>query len=375
MKRSKIRTLFKSGTMLPAALVLAFTVFSYGQQNRSASDGDLHILPVRGNIYMLVGAGANVTLSVGSDGILLVDTGSAQMTDKILTTIRQLANAVSSMPIPATTCVGPHCIGTSNPYGWSSPAINAIISTPAPPKPIRYIINTSMDPDHTGGNEQIAKSGQTFTGGNVTGTIGDSGEGADIIAHENVLVRMSGAAGKPATAPEGALPRDTYHLPSYKLSHFFNGEGVQIFNQPAAHTDGDSIVYFRYSDVISAGDILMTTTYPVVDLEKGGSIQGIIDGLNRILDMSISEFRSQGGTMIIPGHGRLCDTGDVANYRNMVTILRDRIQAMIKEGMTLQQVKAARPTRDYDGRWGSTTGPWTTDMFVDAVYRSLSKRQ
>jgi glyoxylase-like metal-dependent hydrolase (beta-lactamase superfamily II) len=324
---------------------------------------------------MLVGAGANVTLSVGSDGILLVDTGSAQMTDKILATIRQLANAINSMPIPATTCVGPHCIGTSNPYGWSSPAINAIISAPAPPKPIRFIINTSMDPDHTGGNEKIAKSGKTFTGGNVTGTIGDSGEGADIIAHENVLLRMSGAAGKPATAPEGALPRDTYHLPSYKLSHFFNGEGVQIFNQPAAHTDGDSIVYFRFSDVISAGDILMTTTYPVIDLEKGGSIQGIIDGLNRILDMSISEFRSQGGTMIIPGHGRLCDTGDVANYRNMVTIIRDRIQAMIKEGMTPQQVKAARPTRDYDGRWGSTTGPWTTDMFVDAAYRSLSKKQ
>jgi glyoxylase-like metal-dependent hydrolase (beta-lactamase superfamily II) len=375
MKRAMKANLFKSGIVLPVSLALAFTVFAYGQQNRNANDGDPHILPVRGNIYMLVGAGANVTLSVGSDGILLVDTGSAQMTDKILATIRQLANAINSMPIPATTCVGPHCIGTSNPYGWSSPAINAIISAPAPPKPIRFIINTSMDPDHTGGNEKIAKSGKTFTGGNVTGTIGDSGEGADIIAHENVLLRMSGAAGKPATAPEAALPRDTYHLPSYKLSHFFNGEGVQIFNQPAAHTDGDSIVYFRFSDVISAGDILMTTTYPVIDLEKGGSIQGIIDGLNRILDMSISEFRSQGGTMIIPGHGRLCDTGDVANYRNMVTIIRDRIQAMIKEGMTPQQVKAARPTRDYDGRWGSTTGPWTTDMFVDAAYRSLSKKQ
>ena len=148
---------------------------------------------------------------------------------------------------------------------------------------------------------------------------------------------------------------------------------MQIVSQPAAHTDGDSIVYFRYSDVISAGDILRTDSYPVIDVAKGGSINGVLDGLNRILDIAIPEFRSQGGTMVIPGHGRLCDTGDVANYRNMVAIMRDRIQDLIKKGMTLEQVKAAKPTMDYDGLYGSATGAWTTDMFIEAAYKSLKK--
>ena len=167
----------------------------------------------------------------------------------------------------------------------------------------------------------------------------------------------------------------TYHASSYKLSQFFNGEGVKVYHQPAAHTDGDSIVFFRYSDVISAGDIYSTTSYPVVDIDRGGNIQGVLDGLNRILDLAVPEFRSQGGTLVIPGHGRLSDTGDVANYRNMVAIIRDRVQDMIRKGMTLEQVKAARPTMDYDGLYGSDSGPWTTAMFVEAVYRSLSPQR
>jgi cyclase len=149
---------------------------------------------------------------------------------------------------------------------------------------------------------------------------------------------------------------------------------VRIIHQPAAHTDGDSMVFFRYSDVIAAGDIFSTETYPVIDVAKGGTIQGTLDGLNRILDLAIPEFRSQGGTMVIPGHGRLCDTGDVANYRNMVAIMRDRIQDLINKGMTLDQVKAAKPTMDYDGLYGSDTGPWTTSMFIEAAYRTLSKQ-
>jgi glyoxylase-like metal-dependent hydrolase (beta-lactamase superfamily II) len=179
--------------------------------------------------------------------------------------------------------------------------------------------------------------------------------------------------GKPAV-PSGLWPTDTYRGSSYKLSEFFNGEGVQLFHDPAAHTDGDSMVYFRYSDVIAAGDILSTTSYPVIDLARGGTIQGILDGLNHILDIAIPEFRSQGGTLVIPGHGRLCDTGDVANYRNMVSIIKDRVADSIKKGMTLQQVKASKPTLEYDGLYGATTGPWTTDMFVEAVYKSLSQK-
>jgi glyoxylase-like metal-dependent hydrolase (beta-lactamase superfamily II) len=153
---------------------------------------------------------------------------------------------------------------------------------------------------------------------------------------------------------------------------FFNGEGVQILRVPAAYTDGDSIVYFRYSDVISTGDIFLNTGYPVIDLEKGGTLQGIIDGLNHVLDIAIAEYRSEGGTMIVPGHGRVTDSSDVAYYRDMLTVIRDRVSDLIKKGMTLEQVKAARPTLDYDGRWGSTTGPWTTEQFVEAVYRSLA---
>jgi cyclase len=302
----------------------------------SATAQQVEIVPVRGNIYLLGGAGGNITASVGPDGVLLVDSGLAQMSDKVLAAIRQLSQVLTTKGLPNTT-------------------------TP-PPKPIRYIINTHMHADHTGGNEAIGKAGVTITGGNVAGEFRDATEGAAIIAHENVLRRMSEAKG-----PFRAFPTDTYLRGEMKLSHFFNGEAVEILHQASAHTDGDSMVYFRYSDVIAAGDILSTESYPVIDLEKGGTIQGVLDGLNHILDLAIPEFRSQGGTWVVPGHGRLCDIGDVANYRNMVAIVRDRIQDMIQRGMTLDQVKAAKPTMDYDGLYGSN------DKFIEAAYRSLKR--
>ena len=162
---------------------------------------------------------------------------------------------------------------------------------------------------------------------------------------------------------------------TYKISQFFNGEGIMMYNVPAGHSDGDSIVMFRYSDVISAGDILNFESYPVIDLASGGSLQGILDGLNKILDLAVPEFRAQGGTLIVPGHGRLADTGDVANYRNMVAIIRDRIQDGIKRKLTLAQIKKEQPTLEFDGLYGSTSGPWTTEMFVEAAYRSLTARK
>jgi len=252
--------------------------------------------------------------------------------------------------------------------------MNTIIGSPAPAKPLRYIINTSASPDHTGGNEKIAASG-FFPRGGGTGAVADVGQTASVIAHENVLNRMSAPTGKQAPAPAGAWPTDTYHRSFYKLSEYFNGEPIIVYHTPAAHTDGDSIVLFRHSEVISAGNIFSTVSYPAIDLEKGGSVQGIIDGLNQILDLAVAEYRSQGGTWIVPGHGRLSDTADVASYRNMVVMIRDRVQDMIKNGRTLEQVKAARPTMDFDGRYGSNTGPWTTDMFVEAVYRSLKGKK
>jgi len=338
--------------------------------DQSPNDGEVHVLPVQGNVYMLVADGSNATVSVGPDGVLLVDTGSARMTDKVQAAVKQLVASVMG-PAP-NNCMGLNC--PRIPYGWSSPFMNTIIGSPAPAKPLRYIINTSASPDHTGGNEKIAASG-FFPRGGGTGAVADVGQTASVIAHENVLNRMSAPTGKQAPAPAGAWPTDTYHRSFYKLSEYFNGEPIVVYHTPAAHTDGDSIVLFRHSEVISAGNIFSTVSYPAIDLEKGGSVQGIIDGLNQILDLAVAEYRSQGGTWIVPGHGRLSDTADVASYRNMVVMIRDRVQDMIKNGRTLEQVKAARPTMDFDGRYGSNTGPWTTDMFVEAVYRSLKEKK
>jgi glyoxylase-like metal-dependent hydrolase (beta-lactamase superfamily II) len=291
----------------------------------------LHVQHVRGTIYMLSGAGGNITIDAGSEGVLLVDTGLANSTDQVLAEIAKLST-----------------------------------------KPIRYIINTHLHPDHTGGNQQIAKLGQTIAGGDVTNLTDDAREGAKVIAHQNVLNRMSAAdAGRPPSA-FGMLPTDTY-LGSHK-DIFFNDDGIRILHPKAAHTDGDSLVYFRRADVISTGDVFSTTGYPVIDLARGGSIQGELNALNQILGLVIPARNEEAGTYIIPGHGRLCDAADVAYYRDMVTIIRDRILDLKQKGMTLDQVKAAQPTRDYDPRWGATNDFWTTDMFVEAVYKSLDEK-
>jgi cyclase len=323
-----------------APALAAFLATAGLGQNARAEDkpGDVSILPVQGNVYVLTGAGGNITLQVGEDGILLVNTGQVALTDKVLAAIRTLSD-----------------------------------------KPIHYLINTDDDADNVGGNENIAKVGKTIAGGNVVGNIGESASStATVIAYQTVLDRMSAASGKGTAAPEGAWPTDTYTLDHKDL--FFNNEGVRVFHQPAAHSDGDSIVFFRRSDVISVGDIFLTTGYPVIDLQKGGSIQGVVDGLNHLMQLAIPGAVQGGptderGTMLIPGHGRICDEGDLAFYQEMITIIRDRVQDMIKKGMTLEQVKAARPTMDYDPRYGKDAGPWTTDMFVEAVYRSLSDKK
>jgi glyoxylase-like metal-dependent hydrolase (beta-lactamase superfamily II) len=299
-----------------------------GQPQQNFDNVQVHVLPVQGNVYMLVGAGGNVTIQVGDDGVLLVDTSYAQMSDKILAEIRKLSN-----------------------------------------KPIRYILNTHVHPDHVGGNETLGKAGRTVSGGNVGA---DAPTGATIIAHENVLNRMSAPTGTQAPFPFAAWPTDTYFTKQKEV--FFNNEAVVVVHQPAAHTDGDSIVYFRRSDVVSTGDVFVTTSYPIIDQQRGGSINGIIKSLNYLLDLAIPKDKQEGGTYIIPGHGRLCDEADLLEYRDMTTIIRDRIEDLVKKGRTLEQVKAAKPTLDYDGRYGSDSGAWTTAMFVEAVYRDLSKK-
>ena len=300
-----------------------------GAQAQSPGPAELAAWHVRNGIYMLVGAGGNTTVHVGEDGVLIVDTKLTTASDALLAAIREISD-----------------------------------------KPIRYVINTHWHADHVGGNEAVAKAGSTIAGGNVSGAIGDASEGAAVIAHENVLVRMSRQATPP---PFEAWPTVTLFMPQKDV--FFNGEAVQVLHQPSAHTDGDSLVFFRRSDVISTGDVFTTTGYPVIRPEDGGSIDGVIAALNRIIDLTVPEEKQEGGTLVIPGHGRLCDEADVVEYRDMVTIIRDRIKSMVDMGMTLRQVQAAKPTADYDGRYGATSGSWTTEAFVAAAYESLKNDQ
>ena len=308
-----------------AGLLVSARVGAQQPQNFDAVQ--VRVLKAQGNIYMLTGAGGNVTIQAGSDGVLVVDTQYAQMSEKLLAAIRTISTG-----------------------------------------PIRYIIDTHVHADHIGGNENIKKAGSTIAGGNVSGDIKDAAEGAQIWAHDNVLLRMSDPKRTPAI-PTAAWPTSTFTGKDKKL--FFNGEGVHIIHEPAAHTDGDSIVFFRRSDVISTGDIFTTTNYPVIDVPNGGTINGIIDAVNHVIELIIPVYGQEGGTMVVPGHGRLSDLGDVLNYREMATIIRDRVQDMKKKGMTVEQVKAARPTRDYDALYSPPGVFWTAEQFVDAVYRTL----
>jgi glyoxylase-like metal-dependent hydrolase (beta-lactamase superfamily II) len=235
-------------------------------------------------------------------------------------------------------------------------------------KPIQYIVNTSIDPDHVGGNAALAGTIPARGPGGAPFPFGAANRPA-IFAHENVFNGMSHPpAGQPA-APEAAWPTSAYFQAS--MDFHSNGEPIVIYHQPAAHTDGDSIVFFRRSDVVSTGDVFTPDRYPVIDLQRGGRVQGIIAALNRILAITVPEIFQERGTYVIPGHGRLSDEADVVEYRDMVVIVRDRVQDMIKKGLTVDQVKAAKPSRDYDGEYGAVGA----DRFVEAVYRSLTEKR
>jgi cyclase len=279
----------------------------------------LTMAPVQGNVYVLMGDGGNITVQVGKDGVMLVDTGFAPLATKAIAEIRKLSDG-----------------------------------------PIRWIVNTHVHTDHTGGNAQMAKLGMTRE------SIGPP----RIVAQSNVLNRMTTPAPGEAKVPEADWPNDEYFMPTKDF--FFNGEAVVVSHLPNAHTDGDSVVFFRRSDVLSTGDIFTPETYPIIDLARGGSVQGEIDALNKIIEITVPAKYQEGGTMVVPGHGRICDEADVVEYRNMLTVIRDRFEDMIRKGMTLEQVKAAKPTLDYDTQYGSNTGFWTTDKFIEAVYKSLS---
>ena len=281
------------------------------------------VLNVQGSIHMLVVNGINAAVQIGDDGVLLVDAGDGAIAPQIIAAVRALSN-----------------------------------------KPIHTIVNTHVHPDHVGGNESIVKQ---------------RGAGAvqpvRVIAHQSVLNRLIAAA--PAGGAGGfrlnaaiTLPiNNTYDTPSKDF--YLNGESIVIHHMPSAHTDGDSIVHFRRSDVLAVGDVFTPEGYPLIDRSTGGSVQGLITALNRILEITVPARFQEGGTYVIPGHGRLSDEADVVEYRDMVTIIRDRVQDLVTKGLTWEQVKAARPSRDYDAEYDNGRPP---DEFVEAVYRSLTAK-
>jgi glyoxylase-like metal-dependent hydrolase (beta-lactamase superfamily II) len=340
-----------------AGLALPTVAQSAGAQARAtASAAQIEVTPVRANIYVLSGAGANIIASVGRDGVFLVDTGLEQNVEAMLAALAQLQKMIDFSRPPAERFGAEGNIATLlEPYYRSEP-----------PKPIRYIANTTFALDHIGGNAKLRAAGKTFTGGNVAGEIDVTSEGAAILGYEKLLDRM-----EQAKLPSQGLPTESFFGDHMKLSQFFNGEGVVLYHAPAASTDADSIVNFRGSDVFATGDIFRMSAFPKIDIERGGSIQGVLAALNRLIDMSVAEFRTEGGTLVIGGHGRVGDLADLTYYRDMSTIIRDRVQDLIKKGMTLAQVKAAKPSEDWDGRFGGDPS-WTPDMFVEAIFKSLT---
>jgi cyclase len=291
------------------------------------------VLQLRPNFFMIAGAGGNIGVQIGEDGVVVVDAGAAGSANAVVTAIRKLTA-----------------------------------------QPIRYIIDTSADPDHVGGNETLSKAGQTlFTAPGSIGITGDFlGGVASILAAQKVLERMSAPTGRASPFPVTAMPTETFDDPRKYL--YLNGEGIEILHQPAAHTDGDVLVFFRRSDVIVAGDTIDTNRFPVIDASRGGTIDGEIAALHRLVEIAIPSVpivSRDAGTLVVPGHGRVYDQYDVAEYRDMVTIVRDRVSDLKKSGMTLAQVKAAAPARGYTRRYGADSA----DRFVEAVYQTLRQEK
>ncbi|MBV9504176.1 MAG: MBL fold metallo-hydrolase [Acidobacteriia bacterium] len=299
--------------------------------------GGLDVIRVRPNFYMIAGAGSNVSVQIGQDGVVLVDAGSEAASDRVIAAIRKITEL-----------------------------------------PTRYVIDTDADADHVGGNGKVAKAGQTiFTNalGNANfGNAMTNGGAASILAHDSILRRMSAPTGKKSEFPVESWPTEAFLRNRWYIR--MNDEPIEIIYQPSAHSDADSFVFFRKSDVVAAGDILDTTRFPVIDVANGGSIQGEIDALNRLIELAIppGPFIYEGvGTYVIPGHGRPCEQLDVVDYRDMVVIVRDVIADMIKQGMTLEQIKAAHPARPYETEYGTVEG--STSAFVESVYKSLTAKK
>ena len=327
-------------TILAVAIAAAFAVAgvpgtSLVAQGQGTSA--VEAVAVRPTFFMSVGAGGNIGVQVGDDGVVVVDAGSSASAPAVVAAIKRIT-----------------------------------------PKPIRFVINTGPDADHVGGNETLSKAGETILtsmrlGGQQQQFMAPV---ASILATEGVLRRMSAPSGSTPAYPAAAWPTESFHHPRKYM--YLNGEAIEILHQPAAHTDSDAFVFFRRSDVVVAGDVLDTRQFPVIDVDRGGSIDGEIAALNRLSEIAVASVPiviREAGTIVVAGHGRLYDQYDVIEYRDMVTIIRDRVRDLVAAGRSLEQVKAANPAHGYAGRYGNAGGDWTTDRFVEAIYRSLAKER
>jgi cyclase len=327
----------------PAALALLLALTGWMPAATAQQEGDtgLEVVELRPNFFLIGGAGGNILVQVGPAGAIVVDSGTTDAADRVVAAIRRLT-----------------------------------------PLPIRYVINTGMDADHVGGNEKLARAGMSILPGAVAAGAGlgdallNNAGGASVLAHENVLTRMSAPTGQTPPFPSSLWPTKTFQYRMYSM--YLNGEGIQVTHMPSAHTDGDTVVSFRRGDVIATGDLVDATRFPVIDVARGGSVQGEIDALNRLMDMTIFNLPLQwtsDRTLLVPGHGHVYDKLDLLEYRDAITIVRDRVRHLIGQGRTLEQVKAANPTLGYRSQYGAETGPWTTDMFVDVIYKELSAKK
>lgn len=289
------------------------------------------VVPVKPGIDMVDVHGENVVVQFGPDGIVLVDSGGPGDSAALLDAVKHISG-----------------------------------------EPIRFILNTSASPDRTGGNAQVAQAGHGFSQ-NESGFGGGrfvAMSNAPVVARLNVLTAMSGAA--PGYSQD-ALPSITYDEGQQNLS--LNGESMEMVPAPPGHSNGDSWVIFRQADVIASGDTVDMLRFPQIDVAHGGGINGEVDALNRLVDIVVPElplYWHQGGTVLIPARGRLAQAEEIVQYRDMVTMVRDRVQALVNEHRSLAQVKAANPTAGFNSRYGAQDGPWTTDQFVTAVYQSLT---
>jgi cyclase len=334
------------GTAAALAASVALTLCVGGVIARAQGNTALEVLQLRPNFYMIVGAGANIGAQIGPNGVVLVNAGTAEASDEVIAAVARLTA-----------------------------------------QPIRYIIDTSADPDVVGGNANLAKAGRNITSFAAPSNRTTAGLGLDaarVLSHESVLTRMSLIPpGRAAPFPSNMWPTETFE--ERRSTMYFNDEGIEVLKQPAAHTDADTIVFFRKSDVIVAGNIIDADLFPAIDLARGGSVKGEIEALNRVIELAIppgpfvglpggatATARLQGGTDVLPGHGRVFRQIDVLNYRDMLVIVSEIVQDMMSRKMTLDQIKAADPAKPFTARYGATSGPWTTNDFVEAVYKSLT---